>query len=55
MKKLFMTDLLPNGLHEKVMLCSIWYITKSILDVQFVKKISLEMVICQQIKEERYD
>ena len=55
MEKLFMTDLLPNGLHEKVMICSICYITKSRLDVQFVKKISLEMVIGQQMKEEGYD
>ena len=31
---LFMADLLPNGLHEKVMICSICYITKSRLDVQ---------------------
>ena len=50
-----MTDLLPNRLHEKVMICSICYITKSRLDVQFVKKISLEMVIGQQMKEEGYD
>ena len=37
-----------------------WYVillhdaTKSRLDVQFVKKISLEMVIDQQMKEEGY-
>ena len=43
MEMLFMADLLPNGLHEKVMICSICYITKSRLDVQFVKKIPLEM------------
>ena len=42
MEMLFMTDLLPNGLHEKVMICSICYITKSRLDVQFVKNIALE-------------
>ena len=36
---LFMADLLPNGLHEKVMICSICSVTKSRLDVQFVKKI----------------
>ena len=36
-----MADLLPNGLHEKVMICSICYITKGRLDVQFVKKIPL--------------
>ena len=35
-------DLLPNGLHEKVMICSICYITKSRLDVQLVKKIPME-------------
>ena len=44
MEKLFMADLLPNGLHEKVTICSICYITKSRLYVQFVKKIPLEMV-----------
>ena len=43
MEKLFMADLLPNGLHEKV-ICSICYITKSRLAVQFVKKVLLEMV-----------
>ena len=37
----------------KVMICSI--ITKSILDVQFAKKIPLEMVTGQQMKEEGYD
>ena len=52
MEKLFMADLLPNGLHEKVMNCSIRYITKSRLDVQFVEKIPLEMLIDQQMKEE---
>ena len=55
MEKLFMADLLPNGLHEKVMICSICYVTKSRSDVQFVKKIPLEMVIGQQMKEEGYD
>ena len=44
MEKLFMANLLTNGLHEKIMICSICYITKSRLDVQFVKKIPLEMV-----------
>ena len=39
-----MADLLPNGLHEMVMICSICYITKSRLDVKFVKKIPLKMV-----------
>ena len=42
MEKLFMADLLPNGLHEKLMICYGCYITKSILAVQFVKKIPLE-------------
>ena len=42
MEKLFMDDLQPNGLHEKVMICSICYTTKSRLDIQFVKKILLE-------------
>ena len=55
MEKLSMVDLLPNRLHEKVMICSICYITNSRLDVQFVKKISLKMVIGQQMKEEGYD
>ena len=54
MKKLFMADLLPNGLYEKV-ICSICYITKNRLDVQFVRKILLVMVIGQKIKEEGYD
>ena len=55
MEKLFMDNFLPNGLHEKVMICSICYITKSRLDVEFVKKIFLETVIGQQMKEEGYD
>ena len=50
-----MADLLPNELHEKVTICSIYYITKSRLDVQFVKKIPVEMLIGQQMKEEGYD
>ena len=54
MEKLFMADLLAKGLHEKVMICSISYITKSRLDVQLVKKIPLEIVIIQQMKEEGY-
>ena len=45
MEKLFMADLQPNGLHEKAMICSICYITKSRLDVQFAKKMPLDMVI----------
>ena len=55
MEKLFMADLIPNGHHEKVMIRSICYITKSRLDVQFVKKISLEMIIGEQMKEEEHD
>ena len=55
MEKLFMADLLPNGLHENVMVCSICYIAKSRLDLQFVKKILLEIVIGQRMKEEGYD
>ena len=55
MEKLFMADLLPNGLHGKVMICSICYITKSRLNVKFVKKIPVEMLIGLQIKEEGYD
>ena len=31
------------------------YITKTRLDVQFVKKIPLEKVLGQQMKEKRYD
>ena len=53
MEKLFMFYLLPNRPHEKVMvICSICYITKSRLDLQFVKKVHLEMVIGKQMKEE---
>ena len=55
MEKLIVADFLPNGLHEKVMICSMCYITKSRLQVQFVEKIPLEMVIGQQMKEEGYD
>ena len=51
-----MADLLSNGLHEKVMIFILLrYITKSRLDVQFVKKFPFEMVIGQQMKEEGYD
>ena len=32
-----------------------WCVTKSRSDVQFVKKIFLEMVIRQQMKEEKHD
>ena len=55
MEKLFIADLLPNGLHEKVIISSICYITKNRLDVPFGKKIPLEMVIGQQMKGEGYD
>ena len=55
MEMQFMADLLPNRLQEKVMICSICYITESRLDVKFVKKIPLEMTIGQQMKEEGYD
>ena len=55
MEKLFMADLLPDGLHEKVMICSICYITKSRSDIQFVKKIPFEMVIGHQMTQEGYD
>ena len=44
MKKLFMADLPSNGLREKVMICSVCYITRNRLDVHFNKKIPLEMV-----------
>ena len=60
-----MANMLSNGPHEKIMICFIimlyyyvmllCYITKSRLDVQFVKKILLEMVISQQMKEEGYN
>ena len=52
MEKLFMADLLSNELYEKIIVCSICCITKSRLSVQFVKKIPLEMVIGQEMKEE---
>ena len=32
-----------------------WYVTKNRLDVEFVKKITLQMVIGQQMKEEELD
>ena len=38
MEKLFIADLLANGLHEKVMICSMRYVPNSRLDVQFVKE-----------------
>ena len=50
-----MADLLSNGVHEKIMIFILCYITKSRLDIQFVEKIPLEMVISQQMKEEGYD
>ena len=55
MEKLFMADLRSNGLPEKVMMLCYCYITKSRLDVQFVKKIPLEMVIGRQMKEDELD
>ena len=45
-KKLFMDDLLSNGLHEKVMM-----FTSSRLDVQLVRNNPLKMVIGQQVKQ----
>ena len=47
-KKLFMTNLLSYRLHEKVIIC---YIIKGRLDVQFVNKTPVEMVICQQMEK----
>ena len=41
MEMLFLADL-PNGLHEKLMICSICYIAKIRLDEQFGKKIPLK-------------
>ena len=43
-----MAKRLTNGLHEKV---KIRYITKSTSEVQFNKKILLEMAITQQMKK----
>ena len=48
-----MADLLSKGIHEKVN--DILLKVKFRLDVEFVKKITLEMVIDQQIKEEGHD
>ena len=48
MEMLFMADLLPNGFHEKVMICSMCYITKSRLDENLLGKV-------QQMKEKGYD
>ena len=52
-----MANLLLHGLYEKVMICYILlcHITKSRFDVQFIKKIPLEMVTGQQMTEEGYD
>ena len=48
-----MADVLPNGLHVKVMICSICYITKIRLDVHFaIRKSSWKNV--QQMKEKGY-
>ena len=46
---LFMANLLPNRFHEKAM-----HVTKSRLDLQAVKKIPLQMVSGQQMKEEEH-
>ena len=46
---LFMANLLPNRFHEKAM-----HVTKSRLDLQVVKKIPLQMVTGQQMKEEEH-
>ena len=51
-KKLFIGDLLSNGLHEKVMIC---YLKKDQIYTQFVKKILLAMIIGQQMKEEELE
>ena len=48
--KLFMADLLPNGLHDKVVI-----FTKKRLDLQFVKKIALVIDISQQMKEQDHN
>ena len=49
-----MSNLLSNRLHEKVIICYIVILLK-VDYVQFVKKIPLEMVIGQQMKEEGHD
>ena len=46
-----MTDLPSNELHEQVMT----FFSKSRLDAKFVKKITLEVAISQQMKEEEHD
>ena len=46
-----MTNFLSNGLHDKVN----DMLLKVDLDVEFVKKITLELVIGQQMKEEGHD
>ena len=46
---LFMANLLPNRFHEKAM-----HVTKSRLDLQVVKKIPLQMVSGQHMKEEEH-
>ena len=42
MEMLFMANLLPNGLYEKVTIFFICYITKGRLNAQFIEKIPLE-------------
>ena len=44
-----MANLLPNRFHEKAM-----HVTKIRLDLQVVKKIPLQMVSGQQMKEEEH-
>ena len=48
---LFMADLLPNGLHEKVMTCYVCYITKSRWTVCSENPFGK----VQQMKEKAYD
>ena len=47
----YQMDLIKRLWHD-ILLC---YITKSRLDIQFVRKITYEIVIGQQMKEEGYD
>ena len=47
-----MAELLPNGFYEKVMICSIYYITKSRLDVATVcqRYTNADLKICQYLR-----
>ena len=47
-----MAELLPNGFHEKVMIYSIYYITKSRLDVATVcqRYTNADLKICQYLR-----